>query len=171
MSKHLGDKLIDYAWGTLTAQEQANADAHLRECEACRVELLQHQALTHKLAATVPAMLPAVPASVRGGWADVAARLPQLRAASAPRRHGLPGFIAVGLALSTAAILLVAVMAHAWLYQPPLTATAFVASSTPVASATYTPERPTRFATPVSWMYSAPLQAPRPLPVAATAKP
>jgi anti-sigma factor RsiW len=169
MSKHLGDKLIDYAWGTLTAQEQADADAHLRECETCRVELAQHQALTRKLAATVPALLPAVPASVRDGWADVATRISQLRIA--PRRHGLPGFVAVGLAMSAAAMLLVAVMAQAWLYQPPLTATAFVASSTPVASATYTPESPTPIATPMSWMYSAPLQVPRPLPLAATAKP
>ena len=169
MNKHLGDELIDYAWGILTAQEQANADAHLRECEACRVELAQHQALAQKLAATVPALLPAVPLSVRGGWKDVAARIPQLRAA--PRRPGLPGFVAVGLAMSTAAMLLVAVMAQAWLYQPPLTATAFAASSTPVASATYTPERPTPVATPVSWMYVAPLHVPRPLPIAVTAQP
>ncbi len=169
MNKHLSNELIDYAWGILTVQEKTNADAHLRECEACRVELLQHQALVQKLAATVPALLPAVPPSVRGGWADVAARIPQLR--SAPRRPGLPGFVAVGLAMSTAAMLLVAVMAQAWLYQPPLTATAFAASSTPVASATYTPERPTAVATPVSWMYVTPLQAPRPLPVAITAQP
>ena len=108
---------------------------------------------------------------VRGGWADVAARVPQLRPASASRRHGLPGFIAVGLAMSAAATVLIAVMAQAWLYQPPLDATAFVASSTPTASATYTPERATRVATPVSWMYIARLQSPRPLPVAATAKP
>ena len=164
MNKHLGDELIDYAWGILTAQEQANADAHLRECEACRVELAQHQALAQKLAATVPALLPAVPSSVRSGWKEVAARIPQLRA-------GLPGFVAVGLAMSTAAMLLVAVMAQAWLYQPPLTATAFAASSTPVASATYTPERPTPVATPVSWMYVAPLHVPRPLPIAVTAQP
>jgi len=169
MNKHLGDELIDYAWGILTAQEQANADAHLRECEPCRVELAQHQALSQKLAATVPALLPAVPSSVRSSWKDVAARIPQLRAA--PRRPGLPGFVAVGLAMSTAAMLLVAVMAQAWLYQPPLTATAFAASSTPVASATYTPERPTPVATPVSWMYVAPLHVPRPLPIAVTAQP
>jgi anti-sigma factor RsiW len=169
MNKHLGDELIDYAWGILTAQEQANADAHLRECGACRVELAQHQALAQKLAATVPALLPAVPSSVRSGWKDVAARIPQLR--TAPRRPGLPGFVAVGLAMSTAAMLLVAVMAQAWLYQPPLTATAFAASSTPVASATYTPERPTPVATPVSWMYVAPLHVPRPLPIAVTAQP
>jgi anti-sigma factor RsiW len=169
MSKHLGDKLIDYAWDTLTPQERTRADAHLRECATCRTELVQHQALVGRIAKTVPAMLPAVPVRVRSGWADVAARIPQLQ--TAPRRHGLPGFVAVGLAMSTAAMLLVAVVAQAWLYQPPLTATAFVASSTPVASATYTPERPTPIATPVSWMYSAPLQAPRPLPVAATAKP
>jgi anti-sigma factor RsiW len=169
MNKHLGDKLIDYAWGILTAQEQADADTHLRECEACRVELSQHQALAKKLAATVPALLLAVPASVSNGWADVAARSPQLR--TAPRRHGLPGFVAVGLAMSTAAVLLVAVMAQAWLYQPPLTATAFVSSSTPVASATYTPEHPTLVATPVSWMSVVPQHAPCPLPIAATAQP
>ena len=171
MSEHLGDKLIDYAWDTLSPQERTRADTHLRECAECRTELAQHQALTRKLARAVPVLAPPVPDSVRGGWADVAARVPRLRPASTSRRHGLPGFVAVGLAMSTAAMLLVAVVAQAWLYQPPLTATAFVASSTPVASATYTPERPTPFATPVSWMYSAPLQAPRPLPVAATAKP
>ena len=169
MNKHLGNKLIDYAWDTLATQERAQADTHLRECADCRTELEQHQALVRKLARTVPALTLPVPDRVRRGWADVAARIPQLR--TAPRRHGLPGFIAVGLAMSTAAVLLVAVVAQAWLYQPPLTATAFVTSSTPVASATYTPERPTPIATPVSWMYSAPLQAPRPLPIAATAKP
>ena len=171
MSKHLGDKLIDYAWGMLTPQDQSQAEAHLRECADCRTELERHQALVRKLARTVPTLAPPVPGNVRSGWADVVARVPRLCPASAPRRLGLPGFVAVGLAMSTAAMLLVAVMAQAWLYQPPLTATAFVASSTPTASATYTPERPTPFATPASWMYSAPLQAPRPLPVAATAKP
>jgi anti-sigma factor RsiW len=169
MSKHLDAKLIDYAWGMLTPQEQSQAEAHLRECADCRTELAQHQALVGKLAQTVPALAPTVPASVRKGWAEVAARIPQLR--TAPRRHGLPGFIAVGVALSTAAMLLVAVMAQAWLYQPPLTATAFVSSSTPVASATYTPERPTPVATPASWMSVAPLHAPRPLPLAETAQP
>ena len=171
MSKHLSDKLIDYAWGMLTPQDQSQAEAHLRECADCRTELEQHQTLVRKLARTVPTLAPPVPDSVRGGWADVVARVPRLRPASASWRHGLPGFVAVGLAMSVAAAVLVAVVAQAWLYQPPLTATAFVASSTPVASATHTPERPTPFATPVSWMYSAPLQAPRPLPVAATAKP
>jgi anti-sigma factor RsiW len=171
MSKHLGDKLIDYAWGTLTPQDQSQAEAHLHECADCRTELERHQALVGQLARTVPMLAPPVPDSVRGGWADVAARVPQLRPASAPRRHGLPGFVAVGLAMSAAAAVLVAVMAQAWLYQPPLDATAFVASSTPTASATYTPERATRVATPVSWMYVARLQSPRPLPVAATAKP
>ena len=171
MSKHLGDKLIDYAWDTLTPQERAEADTHLCECADCRTELEQHQTLVGKLARTVPTLAPPVPDSVRGGWENVAARVPQLRPASAPRRHGLPGFVAVGLAMSAAAAVLVAVMAQAWLYQPPFDVTAVVASSTPTASATYTPERPTPIATPVSWMYSAPLQAPRPLPVAATAKP
>ena len=50
MSKHLGDTLIDYAWGMLTPQEQAKADAHLRECAGCRAKLAQHQSLTGKLA-------------------------------------------------------------------------------------------------------------------------
>lgn len=170
MSKHLGNKLIDYAWDTLTPQERAEADTHLCECADCRTELEQHQALTRKLARTVPTLAPPVPDSVRGGWADVAARVPQLRPASASRRHGLPGFVAVGLAMSAAATILVAVMAQAWLYQPPLDVTAVVASSTPTASATCTPERAT-LATPVSWMYVARLPSPRPLPVAATAKP
>jgi len=173
MSKHLGDKLIDYAWGMLTPQEQASADAHLRECADCRQELTQHQSLVNKLAATIPAMLPAVPTSVRNGWADVAARVSPLRPASAPRRHGLPGLVAVGLALSSAAMILVTVMAETWLYRPTLTATAFYAthSATPVASATYTPERSTPIATPVSWMYAVPMVAPRPLPAVATARP
>ena len=170
MSKHLGDKLIDYAWGMLTPQDQSQAEAHLRECADCRAELEQHQALVGKLARTVPTLAPPVPDSVRGGWADVAARVPQLRPASASRRHGLPGFVAVGLAMSAAAAVIFAVMAQAWLYQPPLDVTAVVASSTPTASATYTPERAT-FATPVSWMYVARLPSARPLPVAATAKP
>ena len=171
MSKHLGDKLIDYAWGMLTPQDQSQAEAHLRECADCRTELEQHQALVGKLARTVPTLALPMPDSVRDGWADVVARVPRLRPASASRHYGLPGFVAVGLAMSAATTVLVAVMAQAWLYQPPLDVTAVVASSTPTASATYTPERPTPFATPVSWMYSAPLQAPRPLPVAATAKP
>jgi len=171
MSKHLGDKLIDYAWDTLAPQERAQADTHLRECADCRTELERHQALARKLARIVPMLAPRVPDSVRGGWADVAARVPQLRPASASRRHGLHGFVAVGLAMSAATAVLVAVMAQAWLYQPPLDATAFVASSTPTASATYTPERATRIATPVSWMYVTRLPSPRPLPAAATAKP
>jgi anti-sigma factor RsiW len=171
MSKHLDAKLIDYAWGMLTPQDQSQAEAHLQECADCRTELAQHQALVGKLAQTVPALAPTVPASVRKGWAEVATRIPQLHLASRPRRHGLPGFVAVGLAMSAAAAILVAVMAQAWLYQPPLTATAFAASSTPTASTTFTPERSTPIATPVSWIYSAPLKPPRPLPMAATARP
>lgn len=173
MSKHLGDKLIDYAWGTLTPQDQAQAEVHLRECAACRAELAQHQALVRKIATAVPTMLPAEPASVRSGWANVAARIPQLRPVSTPRRQGLPGLAAVGLAMSTAAVLLVAVITQVWLYQPPLMATALSAtqSATPAASATYTPERCTPVATPMSWMYIAPPQPPLPLPMAATAKP
>jgi anti-sigma factor RsiW len=173
MSKHLDDKLIDYAWGMLTPQEQDSAEAHLRECADCRRELARHQSLADRLAATIPAMLPAAPASVRNGWTNVAARLPQLRPASAPRHHGLPGFVAVGLALSSAVMILVAVMAEAWLYRPTLSATALSAtqSITPIASATSTLERPTPIATPVSWMIAPPVQAPHPSPAIATARP
>ena len=173
MNKHLGDKLIDYAWDMLTPQERAKAEGHLRTCADCRAELGQHQALHSRVAVTIPAMLPMAPPRVRDGWPAIAARLPQLRKASAPARRGSPGFIAVGLAMSTAAMLVVAVMVQAWigLGRPPLTATALYASATPVASVTYTPERPTAIATPVSWMIATPLEAPRPLPVIATAKP
>jgi len=173
MNKHLGDKLIDYAWGTLTLEERTEAEGHLRACADCRAELGQHQALHSRVAATIPVMLPVVPPRVRDGWPAIAARLPKLRKATAPTRHSSTGFIAVGLAMSTAAVLIVAVMVQAWigLGRPPLTATALYASATPVASATYTPERPTTIATPVSWMYATPLEAPRPLPVVATAKP
>ena len=173
MSKHLGDTLIDYAWDMLTPQERASAEAHLSECANCRQELTQHQSLVTKLGATIPAMLPAAPASVRNGWTQVAAHLPQLRTAFAPRHHGLPGFVAVGLALSSAVMILVAVMAEAWLYRPTLTATALSAtqSTTPIASVTSTLERPTPIATPVSWMVAPPVQAPHPLPAIATARP
>ncbi len=173
MSKHLGDTLIDYAWGMLTPQEQAKADAHLRECADCRAELAQHQSLTSKLARTVPAMLPGTPPRVRAGWAEVAARIPRLRAKNvpAPRRHSLPGFVAVGLAMSTAVMILIAVMTQAWLIHPPMTATAPYPTThgTPVASATYTPERPTTVATPVVFLYPTPMQVPKPM--IATAKP
>jgi len=173
MNKHLGNKLIDYAWDMLTPEERAEADVHLRDCAACRRELAQHQSLVNKLASTVPAMMPVMPPRVREGWPAIAARLPQLHKATAPTRHSSPGFIAVGLAMSTAAVLIVAVMVQAWfgLGRLPLTATALYASATPVASATYTPERPTAVATPVSWIYATPLEAPRPLPIVATAKP
>jgi len=173
MNKHLGDKLIDYAWDMLTPQERAEAESHLRACADCRAELGQHQALHSRVAATIPAMLPIVPPRVRDGWPAIAARLPQFRKAITPARRGSPGFIAVGLAMSTAAVLIVAVMVQAWigLGRPPLTATALYASATPVASVTYTPERPTTVATPAGWMVATPLEAPRPLPVIATAKP
>ena len=173
MNKHLGDKLIDYAWGMLTPEECAEAEGHLRACADCRAELGQHQALHSRVATTIPAMLPVVPPRVRDGWPAIAARLPQLRKATAPARRGSPGFIAVGLAMSTAAVLIVAVTVQAWigLGRPPLTVTALYASATPVASATYTPERPTVVATQVNWMVATPLEAPRPLPVIATAKP
>ena len=173
MNKHLGNKLIDYAWDMLTPEERAEADVHLRDCAACRRELAQHQSLVNKLASTVPAMMPVMPPRVREGWPAIAARLPQLRKVTAPTRRSSPGFIAVGLAMSTAAVLIIAVMVQAWigLGRPPLTATALYASATPIASATYTPERPTSVATPVSWMYAPPQEAPRPLPVIATAKP
>ena len=173
MNKHLGNEVIDYAWDMLTPEERAEADVHLRDCADCRRELAQHQSLVNKLAATVPAMMPVMPPRVREGWPAIAARLPQLRKAITPARHGSPGFIAVGLAMSTAAVLVVAVMVQAWigLGRPPLTVTALYASATPVASATHTPERPTTVVTPVSWMVATPLEAPRPLPIVATAKP
>ncbi len=160
MSKHLGDKLIDYAWGMLTPQEQASVEVHLRECLACRAELAQHQAITHKLAAIVPAMLPDVSPGVRSGWAQVAARVPHLRAkgTSVPQKHGLPGFIGAGLAMATAALLFVVMTAEALLGlgRPSVTATAYSAtqSATPVASATLTPERPAAIATPVVFLFT-----------------
>jgi anti-sigma factor RsiW len=173
MNKHLGDKLIDYAWDMLTPQERAEADVHLRDCAACRGELAQHQSLVNKLASTVPAMTRVMPTHVREGWPAIAAWVPQLRKATTPTRRSSRGFIAVGLAMSAAAVLIVAVMVQAWfgLGRPPFTATALYASATPIASATYTPERPTVVATPVSWMYAPPLEAPRPLPAIATTKP
>jgi len=176
MSKHLGDKLIDYAWGMLTPQEIKSADAHLRECADCQAELARHQLVTGKLATTVPALLTAsrVPSSVRKGWSAVAARVPQLRKSTpATRRHGLPGFVFAGLAASTAVVILVAVMTQALLMTPTLTATAPypTALGTPVASATYTPEHPTAIATPVVFLYPTPMQAPRPVTAAATARP
>lgn len=172
MSKHLGDKLIDYAWGTLTPQDQAQADAHLRGCADCRAELAQHQALVAKVAETIPAVLPNMPSSVKSGWPAVAARLPHLRA-RVSKRQGLAGFVTAGLAMSTAAMLLIAVMTQAWLIHSPITATAPYPTTfgTPVASATYTPERPTAVATPVVFLYPAPLQVRRPAPIVTTARP
>jgi len=174
MSKHLGEKLIDYAWGTLAAKERAQADAHLAGCAECRAELVAHQALVAQVAMAIPAMLPAAPPPhVRAGWPAIAARIPYLRTSASTTRHGLPGLAAVGLAMSVAVLLAVTVTLHAWLElgRPPLTATAFYPSSTPTASVTYSPERPSPAATPVaSLMQAAPIQAPRPLP-AMTARP
>ena len=157
MAQHLNeDKLIDYAWETLTPQERAEADVHLRDCADCRTELAQHQALVQRLAATIPAALPAAPPRVRAGWPQVMARLPHLRAASAPRQHGAPGLVGLGLALSTAALLAIVVMAQAWLGLNPsrLTATALYASYTPTASVTHYPERPTALSTPGGALHS-----------------
>lgn len=174
MDKHLGDRLIDYAWGTLAEKERAQADAHLAGCAECRAELAAHQALVGRVATAIPAMLPTTPPpQVRAGWPAIAARVPYLRASASTTRHGLPGLAAVGLAMSVAVLLAVTVTVHAWLGlgRPPLTATAFYPSSTPTASATYSPERPSPAATPVaSLMRAAPIQAPRPLP-AMTARP
>jgi len=168
MNRHLGDKLIDYALGMLAPQEQAGAEAHLRACQACRAELAQHQAIQNKLAAIIPARLPDVPPGIRGGWAQVAARVPHLRAvrAPAPHKHGLPGFIGAGLAMTAAALLFVVITTEALLglSRPSLTATAYSAtqSTTPIASATCTPERPAPVATPLVLLYTPPVQAPRP---------
>jgi len=174
MSKHLGDRLIDYAWESLTTQERAQADAHLQECADCRTELGRHQTLVSRVAATIPTMLPAVPSRVQAGWPAIAARIPRLRTSSAATRRGSPGLVAVGLAVSIAILLAVTVTVQAWLElgRPPLTATAFYTSSTPTASATHTPERPPVIATPVvSLLQAAPVQAPTPLAVAVTARP
>jgi anti-sigma factor RsiW len=170
MGKHLGDKLIDYAWSMLTPQERAGVEEHLGECAACRAELAQHQAITGKLAVAVPAMLASVPPRVQGGWAQVAARVPRLRRHSpAPQRRGLPGYMGAGLAMATAALLLIVMTTQAWLGlgRPSLTATAHSAtqSATPGASATHTPERPTAIATPLVFLYRPPMHA---TPVALT---
>jgi len=174
MDKHLGDKLIDYAWGMMSAQERARADAHLAGCVECRTALAGHQALVSQVATAIPAMLPVTPPPhVRAGWPAIAARIPYLRPSASTTRHGLPGLAAVGLAMSVAVLLAVTVTVHAWLGlgRPPLTATAFYPSSTPTASVTYSPERPSPAATPVaSLMQATPIQAPRPLP-ATTARP
>ena len=175
MNKHLGDRLIDYAWGMLAPQEQASAEAHLRECNVCRAELAQHRAITNRLAATVPAMLLNVPQQVRGGWAQVAARVPHLRVVlPASRQQGLHGFIRAGLAMAAAALLFVVMTTQALLGlgRPSLTVTAYTAtqSATPIASATYTPERPATVATPVVFLYTPPMQAPRPAAIT-TARP
>jgi len=174
MSGHLGDKLIDYAWGTLAEQERAQADAHLTGCAECRAELAGHQALVGQVATAIPAMLPAAPPTrVRTGWPAIAARIPYLGASTRTVRHGSPGLAAVGLAMSVAFLLAVTVTLQAWLGlgRPPMTATAFYPSFTPTASVTYSPERPSPQATPVaSLLQAAPIQAPRPLP-ATTAKP
>jgi hypothetical protein len=173
MSKHLGERLVDYAWDMLTPQEQTQAEAHLRECAECRDQLAQYQALTGQLARAVPAMLKHVPPRVKSGWADVAERVPQLRGRPLrpSKRHSLPGFVTAGLALSTALVILLAVTTQAWLIHPSFTATAPYPTQfgTPVASATFTPERPTAAATPVS--YLAPMPAPRPAAIITTVRP
>jgi len=156
MIKHLGEnKLIDYAWETLTPQERGEAEAHLRDCADCRAGLAGHQSLVHRLA-TIPAAIPDAPPRVRAGWPQVMARLPHLRAASAPKRDGAPGFVGLGLAMSTAALLIVAVTAQAWLglNQSRLPATALYASYTPTASVTYSPEYPTAISTPMGASHS-----------------
>jgi anti-sigma factor RsiW len=184
MSKHLDEnKLIDYAWDTLTPQESAVADAHLRDCVDCRAKLTRHQSLVSRVAATIPAMLPDVPARVSAGWPAIVARIPRLRVARTSKRRGAPGFVAVGLAMSTAVLLFVAVAVQAWWFgfgRPPMTVTASYATlhATPIASATNTPERTPTVATPVGFLYSdgwdatlRAMQAPRPQPVVATARP
>ena len=157
MTKHPDEnKLIDYAWDTLTSQERAAADAHLRGCADCRTELAQHQALVHRLAAKLPAAFPAAPPRVRAGWPGVMARVPHLRAASASKRYGAPGLIGLGLAVSTAALVIVVVMAQAWLglSQSQLTATALYVSYTPTASVTYGPDHPAAVSTPAGGSHS-----------------
>ena len=174
MGRHLGDKLIDYAWGTLAEQERAQADAHLAACAECRAELAAHQALVGQVATAIPAMLPAAPPPhVRAGWPAIAAKIPYLGASTRTARHGSPGLAAVGLAMSIAFLLAVTVTLQAWLElgRPPMTATAFYPSSTPTASATYSPEHLSPQATPAtSLVQAAPIHAPRPLP-ATTARP
>ena len=155
MIKHLDEnKLIDYAWEMLTPQERTEADAHLRDCADCRAGLAGHQSLVHRLAAAIPAMLPAASPRVRAGWPEVMARVPYLHAAS--KRYGSPGLIGLGLAVSAAALLIVVVMAQAWLGlgQSHLTATALYASYTPTASVTYSPDRPMAISTPVGTGHS-----------------
>lgn len=150
MSKHLGDRLIDYVWDTLAPQERAEVEAHLRDCAECRAELLPHQSLARRLAATIPTALPAAPPRVLSGWLEVMARLPHLRGTSASKHYGAPGLIGLGLAMSAAALLIIVVMAQAWLglSQSRLTATALYVSFTPTASATLWPGYPTAMSTP-----------------------
>lgn len=177
MSKHLGDKLIDDAWDTLTPGERKGVDDHLRDCADCRIELARHRSLVGRVAATIPAMLPPAPARLSANWPAIAARIAHLHPSPSVRRRGSPGLVAVGLAISTAALLIVTVTVQAWLGHgwTPITATAFCTSSTPIASATYTPEHPPIFVTPMSRLPwdeggALPMQAPLPLPVV-TARP
>jgi anti-sigma factor RsiW len=182
MSKHLGDRLVDYTWDTLTPRERVEVEAHLRECADCRAELAHHQSLVSRLGSAIPAMLPPVPPRVRAGWPAVAQRIPRLRPAAASRRRGSAGLVAVGLAMSAAVLLFVAVTAQAWfgLRRPTLTATAVYTSlhATPIASVTTTPEATPTVVTPPRYLYSdgwgstlAAMQAPRPQPVVGTARP
>ncbi len=187
MNEHLGDKLIDYVWDTLTPYERAQAEDHLRDCAGCRAELARHQSLVNQVAAAVPAMLPATPSHVRNGWPEVAARLPGFGATTSSH-HGWPGLIAIGLALSTAMLIIAVIVTQAWLglNHPPLMATVPHPSATPIASATYTPEYPTAVATsPMYWggngWVASPMQViraeraeraqPQPIPVMTTVKP
>jgi hypothetical protein len=105
-----------------------------------------------------------------------------LRASNAPRRRGSPGLVAVGLAMSTTVLLFVAVTVQAWfgLGRPPMTATASYATlrATPIASVTSTPEHTPTVAAPVGYLYPggwgttlSAMQAPRPQPAVATARP
>ena len=59
MARHLDERLEDYLWGTLSVAERDDAEAHLRECEACRQ-------LSERLERSMASLTPSLPAPALG---------------------------------------------------------------------------------------------------------
>jgi anti-sigma factor RsiW len=103
---HWTDRLSDYLDNDLTAGERAAADAHLRECAACRATLDELRAVTaraHALADRTP---------VNDLWPGIAAAIGSDITPLAPRRQRAPTARRFSFSmpqLAAAAVLLMAV--------------------------------------------------------------
>lgn len=132
-SQHLGREAWRWLDGGLSPEESAQVEAHLEQCPGCRAEMQALREMAGALGA-LPAALEALPMRPSLAWANVQARLREVRSRTVSPH---PAWRA---ALSLACVLVVFALSNTFLSVGSVRASALPVVSAPSAVATASPE-------------------------------